>query len=603
MGWLAGVLLLCLPAAAQLGVGDNLSMDLSGNLGVGYTGVYGNQFASSHSLSGSGTATLTGSYYNPNFLSFNVSPYYGQSRSNSTSQSIFDSSGVNATTSLFSGSHFPGSINYAKSYNSEGNFGVPGVADYTTRGNNDSFGIAWSENLPDEPSLSVSFQRGSNQYSVFGTDQNGNSTFHSLTLHSAYSIEGFGLSAFYDRGASNSLIPQILTTDAQPEQVNSDNSGYGFNVSHRLPMRGGFSSGFSHSEFGTAVLGTSFNGSVNLITASAGIQPNDKLHLGVGTTYSSSLSGQLFESEVAAGAVVPGQNLNSDSHGFDVTGTASYSINKKLQAEVDVERREQRFLGDNLGSNSYSGSLVYTTGFLGGNFNAAGSIRDNTLDGSSQNSLGFSVSSNYTRRINDWVLNGSVNYAQNVQTQIITYMSSFYNYSGNIRRRWGKFSWSAGGGAGRTGLTTQSGTMNTNESFTSGIGYSRYLTLSGSYSKSSGNGIQTATGIVQNPVLLPVTSSAILFSGDSYSFGLGSNPIKKFTLSASYARGNSLASVNSLATSTTMIQYNGLFQYQVRKLYLTGGYSRLQQEFNTQTAGPAVISSFYIGLSRWFNFF
>lgn len=602
---LAGVLLLALPAAGQLEVGDNLSMNLNGTLGLGYSADYANLFSSSHSLSGSATGTLSGSYYNPNFLSFSVSPYYGQSRANSNYQSVFDSSGVSASTSIFSGSHFPGSISYSKSYNSEGNFGVPGVANYTTRGNSDTFGINWSESLPDEPSLSVGFQKGSNQYSIFGTNQNGTSSFDSVNLHSGYLFHGFGLGAFYDEGGSHSLVPQLLGTQAQPEKLNSSNSGYGFNVSHVLPMRGGFSSSFTHSSFDTGVPGANINGSVDLVTANAGIQPTDKLHFSVGANYSDSLSGQLYQQIVAAGGVAPAQNLNQSSNGMDVTGTGSYAIAKGLQSQATVERRQQTFLGTTFGSNSYSGSLVYSTGLLGGNFNAAGTIIDNTLDGSSQNNLGFSATTNYTRRINNWVMNGSFNYAQNVQTLLITYMSSFYNYSGNIRHRWGQFTWSAGATAGRTGLTAQTGLRNSSQSYTTGIGYGRYITLTGSYSKGSGIGIETASGVAQSPVLVPVLTptSAILFGGDSYSIGLGSSPAKKLTLAASFAKANSNTNFSGVAQSSATSQYNAIFQYQLRKIYVNGGYSRLQQGFSTSTTGPAVVSSFFLGISRWFNFF
>jgi len=605
-GWaLAGILLLALPAAGQLEVGDNLSMNLNGTMGFGYSADYANLFSSSHSLSGSATGTLAGSYYNPNFLSFNVSPYYGQSRANSNYQSVFDSSGVTATTSIFSGSHFPGSISYAKSYNSEGNFGVPGVANYITRGNSDTFGVNWSENLPDAPTLSVGFQKGSNQYSIFGTDQNGNSTFDSVNVHSGYLYHGFGLGAFYDRGGSHSLVPQLLGTQEQPESVNSSNSGYGFNASHVLPMHGGFSAGFTHSAFDTGVAGSTINGSVDLVTASAGIQPTSKLHFGAGVNYSDSLSGQAYEQIVAAGGVVPVQNLNGSSHGMDVTGTVSYALAKGLQSQAAVERRQQSFLGQTFGSNSYSGGLIYTAGFLGGSFNAAGTVVDNTLDGSSQNTLGFSATTNYTRRIHEWVMNGSFNYAQNVQTLLITYMSSFYNYSGNIRHRWGQFTWSAGASAGRTGLTEQSGLQNSNESYTTAVGYSRYLTLTGTYSKGSGIGIETASGVVQSPVLLPglTPTTAILFGGDSYSVGLGSSPVKKLTLAASFAKANSNTNFSGVAQSSATNQYNAIFQYQLRKIYVNGGYSRLQQGFSTSATGPAVVSSFYFGISRWFNFF
>ena len=50
-------------------------------------------------------------------------------------------------------------------------------------------------------------------------------------------------------------------------------------------------------------------------------------------------------------------------------------------------------------------------------------------------------------------------------------------------------------------------------------------------------------------------------------------------------------------------QYNALIQYQVRKLNFTSGYARLEQGFSITGTQPEVISSYYIGVSRWFNFF
>jgi hypothetical protein len=50
-------------------------------------------------------------------------------------------------------------------------------------------------------------------------------------------------------------------------------------------------------------------------------------------------------------------------------------------------------------------------------------------------------------------------------------------------------------------------------------------------------------------------------------------------------------------------EYNALIQYQVRKLNFTSGYSRLGQGFSGTGTPPEVISSFYFGVSRWFNFF
>ena len=181
----AGLLLLAWPVAAQVEFGET-STDLNGTISTGYTATYGNMTGSDHGWTVGGAATLSGSFYNPNFLSFNVSLYLNQSRANSNFQSISDASGVNASANIFGGSNFPGSISYSKAYNSEGNYAVPGLANYVTHGNSDTFGINWSENLPDAPSFSAGFQMGNSQYSVYGTNDQGNNAFHSLNLHSGY---------------------------------------------------------------------------------------------------------------------------------------------------------------------------------------------------------------------------------------------------------------------------------------------------------------------------------------------------------------------------------------------------------------------------------
>ena len=70
-------------------MGENVSMDLNALIQAGYTADYGNFVNSDHGFTFGGNASLTGSYYSPSFLSFTVSPYYNQSRLNSTSQSHF----------------------------------------------------------------------------------------------------------------------------------------------------------------------------------------------------------------------------------------------------------------------------------------------------------------------------------------------------------------------------------------------------------------------------------------------------------------------------------------------------------------------------------
>ena len=154
---LYGALVCTVPLLAQLQVGDNLRLRLNGIVSAGYNGDYGNLSSSDHSFGIGAAGTASGYYYSPNFLSFNATPYYNQARDNSSYRSISNASGVDAQTAIFGGSLFPGSVNYSKSYDSQGNYAVPGLANYTTHGNSDAFGISWgSTSLACQASMQAS---------------------------------------------------------------------------------------------------------------------------------------------------------------------------------------------------------------------------------------------------------------------------------------------------------------------------------------------------------------------------------------------------------------------------------------------------------------
>lgn len=602
---LLGLLLLALPAVGQLEVGQT-SNQLSGTVATGYNGTYGNQIGSDHSLSVGGTGTLSGYYYNPNFLSYNVSPYLNQARDNSAYQSISNASGVNVTSSIFSGSNFPGSINYAKAYNSEGNFAVPGVANYTTHGDSQTWGVNWSEIVPNLPSFAASFQMGSSDYSIYGANSTGTTDNHSLTLRSGYTLAGFALSAFFSDGGGHSEIPQILGNSTQPETTSSESHSYGVTASHPLPLHGGFATAFTSSEFSSDFEGGSNSGTVDTYTASALFQPTNKFHFGVSTDYSNNLSGSLSEAVLSAGGIAPTVNLGQGTHSLDTTGNASYSILANLEGLAFAEHREQYFLGQNYGATSYGGGLTYWRLLWGGNFNAAVTLSDNTVSTSSQNSLGVNSTVNYSRRFSDgWSLGGGFGYSQNVQTLLVSYTTSSYNYSGNLRRRFGKFGWSGGAGGTKTLLTQLPGQSNSSQSFNSSIFYSHWLTLNGSYGKSDGSAIESALGLIQNPLPQPVVpgSDLIAYGGTSYSFGLSSNPVRRLSIGASYAKSDTNSNLAGTFSSNGSKSINAIFNYQFRKMYLTGGYSNLVQGFSASGLPPENVSSFYIGVSRWFNFF
>ncbi len=601
---LAGALLLIVPAQGQVKFGEN-SMNLNGTLSGGYNGDFGNLIPSDHSMTFGGTGTLSGFYYNPNFLSYTITPYVNQARDNSSFQSISNASGVNISSSIFAGSKFPGSINYAKADNSEGNYAIPGLANYTTKGNSDTFGISWSEILPNLPSLSANFQMSDNKYSIYGSNDNGSTTSRSFGLRSAYMLAGFNLAGYFTDGVSHSDIPQVLQGSTQGETATSGSRGYGFAAGHALPLHGGFSANVNRSDVNSDFLGNSYNGTIDTYTGTASFQPTQKFHFSVSTNYSDNLSGSLFQAITSAGGLIAPPAQGQSSNAFDVQGNASYSVMANMQALVSADHRDQSFLGKDYSADAYGGGITYGRVLLGGNFNTAGTITENKISTSSASELGFSGTVNYNKRFDGWTAGVFANYAQNVQTLLITYMSSFYGYGGNIRRRWGKFGWTAGTSINKTGLTEQAGTASSGESYNTSISYSNWINLNGTYSKANGTGIETGAGLAETPTPQPVLSPTdlITFGGKSYSVGLASNPKRRLTIASSFARAYGNSNVLGILSSNNTEQINVLLQYQFRKMYLTGGYSRLEQGFSASGTPPEKISAFYFGVSRWFNFF
>ena len=107
------------------------------------------------------------------------------------------------------------------------------------------------------------------------------------------------------------------------------------------------------------------------------------------------------------------------------------------------------------------------------------------------------------------------------------------------------------------------------------------------------------------PIPPPVVPSGLvnLFGGDSYSVGVSSSPVRKLIIAGTYAKSTSTTTNETYMSSNQNNQANVLVQYQYRKLYFTSGYARLEQGFSQSGTQPEVISSYYIGVSRWFNFF
>ena len=124
--------MLAVPVQAQLNVGENVNLTLNGNLAFGYSGQFGDSTGTGHGIYGAGDGLLSGSYYNPNFFSFNVRPFYNRNQDNSSFASVLSETGIDASANLFGGSYFPGSVSFSKSFANGSQYGIPGGVGLTS---------------------------------------------------------------------------------------------------------------------------------------------------------------------------------------------------------------------------------------------------------------------------------------------------------------------------------------------------------------------------------------------------------------------------------------------------------------------------------------
>lgn len=598
------LLVLAARASAQVNVGE-ASMKLSSTIAAGYTADYSNQAGSDHGFTPSGIADLTGSYYNPDFLSFLVEPFYNQSRANSDYQSITSAGGVNANASIFGGSNFPGSITYSKIYNSSGNFAVPGLANYTTHANTDNIGLTWGVNLENLPQLHFGFTDGSTSYSVYGTNAQGNEHQDAFTATASYNILGFYMSGGYQYTGSRALTPQFLTDEAA-QQTNTHDNTLSFSVSHKLPWSGAASGGVTRSTITADSEGDTYTTTIDTATGSVNVTPVKNLNLGENIYYTNNLEGTLLSSLLNAG--IPPQDLatQSSSNSLALTTSASYDIPKlDLHFHATASRQQQSFLGEEFVSDSYYGGVTYFRYVLGGQFTGSIGLTDTSISTTNQSMLGLDGSVAYSHRIGRWIVAGAFNYAQATQTALASYTGSNDGYSGSIGRKIGRASyWSASASGAKSYLSDQPGATTTSQSYSTSFSIPVF-SITGSYSKSTGNAILTATGLVPTPVPLPVVNPAdvVFYRGDSYSVGLGMHPVRGLTISGIFSKALSDTQSMQVPSNNNNTNLTFIVVYHLRKLDFQAGYLKLDQGFSASGLPPTMVGSYYFGIKRWFNIF
>lgn len=603
--WAACLVMCALPGLAQVQIGDELKMNLNGILSGGYTGDYGSLIQSTHGLTFGGNADLSGSYYDPNFISFHLQPFYDQSRTNSNYQSISASRGLSSSAAFFTGSNFPGTMSFNKTYNSDGTFALPGAPDFTTHGNSQTFSLGWGVRIPDYPNLAFMFQRGSNNYSLYGSNDEGQSHFDTFSVTATHVLAGFHLSAGYHLTKVNTQVPGFFAGSV-PEKSDTNSNSFNFGVGHSLPMKGAFSAGASHSSTNSEFNAGQFNGDIDSVNGGLSFSPVSNLSFGSNAQYINNLAGTLYQSIINTGSGILPTNVQQSSHSLDINNYVNYQLPAlHLTFMGMLDHREQALFGTSLTADSYTATVGYSNMFFGGFLNALVGVIENKIDTSHQSNTGLISTLNYSHRVENWNVSGSFNYARNQQTLLVAYTTSSYGYTANIGRRLGGFSHlmlTAGGT--KSELTGYTGSSTFAQNYSASLSF-KLFSVNGAYSKSNGNALLTGAGLTPTPVPVPVITPAslVMYGGKAYSFGAATSPIRGLSISASYAKALSDTASEFTSSKNRMENLTTRIQYQFRQMSFQAGYTRLIQGFSITGGPPVTVGSFYVGVSRWFDFF
>lgn len=588
-------------AQAQLNLGQGVEMSMNGNLGIGYSGNFGDSGLSGHALYGTGMGLLSGSYHNPNFLSFTVRPYYNRNQDNTSYTSVLSETGVDASTSIFAGSYFPGSVSFSKSFSQGSQYGLPGSASLTADGSNQDFSVSWKELLPQMPSLTATFSDNSSSSTIFGQTGTANTSSKILDLMSNYSVHGFQLVGFVNHQNYHVDLPAFLSrTNSHSD---SASTSYGISATHTLPFSGSFTADYNRTNYDGETGSYRTRGSTGTADTMVSFKPAERLTVSGQLRYTGNLIGALRQSYLDGELPVEFNN-EQGSYGVALNSYATYQIGHGFTLIGYANRQTQTFAGTHYNYHQVGGTLSYSYSrpLFGLLYFSFGMVNNGTTNGG--DSLGFVGTATLKKRVGMWEYGADISYSQNVQTVLANFTTSSFNYGGNIRRRFGSnMSWSSSYRGIQTGITQLQGSNNRADSFLTNFQRGRY-DVSGSYSKSHGAALLSSTGVLTPTPVAPIlTPDQILYSGEVYGAGASVRPMRRMLVNFNWYRVRSSTETTTLLSQNNSERYYGQMEYNVRKLSFRAGYWRVYQGVGASAIQPTLNNTYFFNVSRWFNLF
>ena len=590
--------LICVASAnAQMTVGDNLSMTLTGNLGAGYSGSFGNYVASSHNQGVVIDGYLDGYYFHPQFLSFQVRPYFDRAQANSDFQTITRNSGVAASVNLFGGSRFPGAISYGRDFSSNSEFRIAGVPSLLGDSSGSNFGVSWSALLEGLPSLHASYSIADSTSTLLGATAESKSSSKNFNLSSDYKLGGFNLHGGLNHYNVEFSSPGFIS--ASPFNDASSNTSYYATATRKLPLSGSLGLGWTRtaSESGTS----EFTG--NSYSATANFVPWRRLVISEYIQYTTNVLAA-FSQSLGNNVPVSLTNRDSESNTLYLNTAGTFRAGFGFTLTGYLNHRRLHFQGRDLENTQYGGTVNFqkTSNLFGLLHVSVGIVDTATKEGNS--SLGLVANVSMMRKFDQWEASADFSYSQSTQTIYTIATTSNYSYGGMIRRKFNSTGiWHAGFRESRSGFSAQEGNSNVADTVSTGLFWKRYA-VSGNYSRSRGSALLAYDGtLTATPPGSIISDDFLTYNARSYGVNASTRLFRIVTVSGGYTNVSSSTVRRTSETLNDGDRYFARLQVRFRRLTILGGYNRAAQEASAVPGGPRVVNSFYVSLSRWFQVF
>jgi hypothetical protein len=596
-------LLMGTASRAQVAVGDNVEMNLSGDASVGWTGQYDGQDTSSLAFGFNGN--LTGSYYNPKFLNWRINPYYNQSRFNSNFNSISAAKGVNASAGLFTGSNTPIEFNFQKAYDAQNQLNFPGTTGtYETRGNSTSFDVNAGVYYEDYPTLNVSFGKSVSNYDVLSSDITGSSDARMFTVGSTYQWEGFNLTGRFNNSRIGNTLP--VAAGFRGEKVNSYQNGFQFGGNRRLLDWMHWGASYSRNHVDTDYVLNPTNATYSVVNSDLNMTPTSKLTVNLFTNYSSNLNAQILSGAIGGVQGTTTQTTpvttNQLASYLDYGANAGYAFTREFTVTARVDRREQDYsLGrSNISSNVFSSGASYSRPLLGGNLGAHYGFSWFDTSVARTGATGHSASLSYTRSVLGFNAGAGGQYSHNVATALVGYTQDGYGVNLSLGHGlWRGWNAGVGGTYGKTQVNGLNDGRSMIQSYNATLSAPRF-SVSGNYSKNYGDSLPFGTGGGSVPPIIP---GLIFYRGNSWGAAAGIVPKRRWTISAAYSHMQYHTDNLSAITDSLTDRFEIRSEYRWRQMSFNGGFAHISQGIGATFNNPDSINVIYFGISRHFDIF